>query len=215
MDIAFGAVQEFGAVAGWNDQTPDRGTTSERKFTLNKDGNETDSVTHSPKIEVNAPYKANTDGTVAMPGTIGAIVNSLVLTSIAVTTSADDFAGMTLQGHNHSENAHAASRAGTHAIPAFNGFGATDFIGGTGGTDASVESGNITIRCEHVDVNGDSGTHVDGENFHGMIEAETTWHGVPDVEAAAGWDKVTSQVKTNNQGLKTTTVRASKKVDLA
>lgn len=216
MDIAFGATQELGAITGWNEQTPDRGTNSERKFTLDKDGNETDSHVHAAKIEVNVPYVASTDGTVAIPGTIGAILNALVLTQIQINTSADDYAKMSLQAHNHNGiNNHTACRTGTHAIPNINGFGATDFLGGTAGTDAAVESSSLTIKCEHVDVNGDTGTHVDGENYHAMIEAETVWHGVPSVEAGAGWDKVTSQTNTNNQGLKTTTVKASKALSLA
>jgi hypothetical protein len=216
MDIAFGAVQELGAVSGWNEQTPDRGTNSERKFTLNKDGNESDSHVHAAKIEVNVPYVANTDGTVAIPGTLGATLNSLILTQIQINTSADDYAKMSLQAHNHAGiNDHVACKTGTHAIPNIDGFGATDFLGGTAGTDAAVESSSLTIKCEHVDINGDSGTHVDGENYHGVIEAETIWHGVPSVEAAASWDQVTSQTKTNNQGHKTTTVKGSKALALA
>jgi hypothetical protein len=215
MDIPFGAIQELGAIAGWNEQTPDRSTASDRKFTLSKDGNETDSHVHNPKVEVNVPYVADTDGTVVIPGTIGAIVNSLVLTQIQVNTTAEDYAKMSLQAHDHTENPHATVRSGTHAIPAFNGFGATDFLGGTAGTDAAVESSSLTIKCEHVDITGDGGTHVDGENYHATIEAETTWHGVPSVEADPAWDNVTSQTKTNNQGHKTTTVRGVKSVSLA
>jgi hypothetical protein len=215
MDIAFGAIQELGTIAGWNEQTPDRGTTSDRKHTLDKDGNETDSHVHNPKIEVTVPYVANTDGTVAIPGTIGAVVNSLVLTQIQINTTAEDYAKMSLQAHNHSENAHALCKSGEHSIPAIAGFGATDFLGGTAGTDAAIEASSLTIKCEHIDIAGDLGTHVDGENYHAVIEAETTWHGVPDVEADAAWDKVTSQVKTNNQGHKTTTVKGSKALALA
>ena len=153
--IPFGATQEFGAIAGWNEQSPDRATNSERKFSLNKDGEETASVVHSPKIEVNAPYDAASDGTVAIPGTLGALVNSLVLTSIDVNTVADEMAKLTLQGHNHSENPHAASdcKEAAHGISDIFGFGATDFLGGTAGTAAELKSGRITIKCEHVDEN--------------------------------------------------------------
>jgi hypothetical protein len=161
------------------------------------------------------PYVADTDGTVAIPGTIGDIINSLVLTQIQVNTSADDYAKLSLVAHDHTENPHSACRAGAHNIGVFNGFGAKDFIGGTPGTDAAVESSSLTIKCEHIDVNGNEGTHVDGENYHGLIEAETNWHGVPTTPAGAGWDKVKVTTKTNNQGLKTTTVTASQSVSLA
>ena len=215
MDIAFGATQVLGALTGWNEQTPDSAAVKERKFTLDKDGNETDSVLHSGKTEVNVPYVASTDGTVTIPGTIGVIVNSLVLTQIQANTSADDFVKLTLTAHDHDENPHGTVRVGTHSIGVIAGFGATDFLGGTAGSDAAVESSSVTIKCEHVDVNGNTGTHVDGENYHAMIEAETIWHGVPTTAAGSGWDNVKTLTKTNNQGLKTTTVTASKALSLA
>lgn len=217
--IPFGATQEFGARAGWNDQSPDRSTNKDRKFSLSKAGEETASVVHSPKIEVNAPYDAATDGTVDIPGTLGALVNSLVLTSIDVKTNTDEFAKLTLQGHNHGENPHSAGdcKEGTHGIGPILGFGATDFLGGTAGTDADLKSGGITIKCEHVDENaGTAGTHAPGgENFHGIIEAETEWLGSPETATDGSWDEVTSTTKTDNKGLKRTTVKGTKKLVLA
>ena len=215
MDIAFGATQVLGALTGWNEQSPESADSFERKSTLDKDGNESDSHLHAGKTEVNVPYVASTDGTVVIPGTIGVIVNSLVLTQIQVNTSADDYVKLSLAAHDHAENPHGTCRSGAHGIGPIGGFGATDFIGGTPGADAAVESSSLTIKCEHIDVNGNEGTHVDGENYHAMIEAETNWHGVPTTAAGSGWDNVKTATKTNNQGLKVTTVTASKKVTLA
>jgi hypothetical protein len=209
----FGATQEFGAIAGWNEQSPDRTTQKERKQTLDKDGNETDSVVHNEKIEVSVSYKAADNGTCAIPGTIGAIVNSLVLTQIAINTKADDFADMTLQGHQHSVNPHTTAKSGAHAIADIAGFGCTDFLGGTAGTTSGGPiSSSLTIKCEHKDVvAGAEGTQAEGDNFHATIEAETVWNGVPAVASDGTWDiTVNPGTKTNNQDAKTTTIRGTK-----
>lgn len=217
--IPFGATQEFGALAGWNEQSPDRSTNKDRKFSLSKDGEETNSVVHNPKVEVNAPYDAATDGTVEIPGTLGALVNSLVLTSIDVKTVADEYAKLTMQGHNHEENPHAEGdcKEAAHGIPAIYGYGATDFLGGTAGTGGELKSGGITIKCDHIDETaGTRGTHAPGgENHHGIMEAETEWLGSPAVASDGSWDDVSSTTKTDNKGLKRTTVKGTKKLVLA
>lgn len=223
MTSTFGATQSFGAQTGWNEQSADDTTGKDRAFTLDKDGNETDSVVFNEKKEVSVPYKAADNGTIAIPGTIGAILNSIHLNQIEVNTKAEDFADMTLQGHNHTVNAHTAGdcKTGTHGITEIYGFGAHCFMGGTAGTTSGgIISGKITIKVEHKDVvasaDGSIGTQCEGDNSHGLMEAETVWNGVPAVASDGSWDiTVNPGTKTANQDAKTTTVRGSKKLALA
>jgi hypothetical protein len=221
--VQFGADQLLGTFADWNEGQPDTTNNKQRKFSLSKDGEETASVLHDDKTEVSVPYEAAVSGTVALPGTIGALVNSLMLTQIQVTTEAEGFAKMTCQAHDHNDgNAHDGSEhAAAHGVGVITGFGATDFLTGTGGADASLASSSLLIKCEHVDIAGSGtaggvGTHTAGENYHGMIEAECTWNGVPATPAdVAVWDQITVQTKTNNQGMKQTIVKGVKALVLA
>ena len=221
--VQFGADQLFGALTGWNEGQPDTSNNLQRKFSLSKDGEETASVLHDDKVEVSVPYEAADDGTVALPGTIGALLNSLMLTQIQINTEAEGFAKMTLQGHDHNDgNPHdGTEKSAAHGVGPVMGFGATDFLGGTPGADASLASSSLTVKCEHVDVAGSGtaagvGTHTAGENYHGQIEAESTWNGAPAVVAdTAVWDKITTQTKTNNQGMLQTVVKGVKALVLS
>ena len=218
--ITFGASQVLGTITGWNEQQPSSGTNLQRKFSLGLTGNETADKTLDNKTEVTVPYVAATAGTVALPGTIGAVVNSLMLTSIQVNTTAEDFARLTLVAHDHNDgNPHDGSEnSGTHAIPNINGFGATDFLNGTAGDNASLASSSLTIKCEHVDILGGTGTvgtHTAGENYHAMIEAECVWNGVPTSGVGTTWTDMGSETKTNNQGFLQTTCKGVKTLALS
>lgn len=219
----FGSNQAFGALTGWNEQTTSENTGKDREHTLDKDGNETDSIVFNEKKEVSAPYKANTQGTVAIPGTIGGVINSLLLTDIDISTKADAYVEMTLGGHQHSVNPHVAGscKTGTHDLAVLNGFGARCFMGGTAGTTSGgIVSAKIKIKVEHKDVlagaDGQPGTQCEGDNTHGLMEAETVWNGVPAVASDGSWDITQNPgVATNNQDAKTTTIRGTKKILLA
>jgi hypothetical protein len=221
--IDYGATQLFGALTGWNEGQPDTSNNKQRKFSLSKDGEETASQLHDDKVEVSVPYEAATAGTVAIPGTIGALVNSLMLTQIQLTTEAEGFAKLSLQGHDHNDgNPHdGTEKSAAHGLGPVLGFGANDFLGGTPGADASLASASVVVKCEHTDIAGSGtaggvGTHTAGENFHGQIEAESVWNGVPDVAAdTATWDQVTVSTKTDNKGFKTTTVKGVKALVLS
>lgn len=223
MTSSFGAIQGFGALTGWNEQSADQNTGKDRAFTLDKDGNETDSEVFNEKQDVSVPYKATGSGTVAIPGTIGAILNSLILTQIDISTKPDDFAEMTLAGHNHTVNPHTDGdcKTGTHALAVINGFGARCFLGGTAGTTSGgIISSKITIKVDHKDVlagaDGAAGTQCEGDNTHGIMEAETVWNKVPEVASDGSWDIVVNPgTKTANQDAKTTTIRGTKKLALA
>lgn len=177
--IDYGASEGFGAFAGWESQgtTDSKGQT--RAVALDDQGEEAASQLHDEKQEVTSRYVCNND-TNTIPAEIGALVNGLILTSIAIRTSPDGFAEMTLTGHNHTENAHAESPAlkkAAHGITLAKAFGVTDFLGDSDGTNDSAISGEVTISCEHADQNDGDGDHLVGENHGGKIDAKTEWCG--------------------------------------
>lgn len=212
--ITFGAAQSFGAVSGFNEQTSSVAVSKSRASAHNAVGVEVVSSLYDERTDVSTPYKVSSAATTAiLPASIGALLNALIVTDIKVNTAAGDYAGVTIGGHNHAANAHAASPALTswvHGIALTSGFGATDFLGGTAGDNASVKSSSCTIKCDHVDEIGATGDHLVGNNFNPMVEAEVVWVGVPTTAVGAGWDSVSVVTGTDAQGLLTTTARGVK-----
>jgi hypothetical protein len=215
--ITFGAAQSFGAQTDWSEQSSSSNVVSDVAKALNNIGNQVASKVHNARTEVSTPYTANKNGNCAAPTVLGKLVNSLVLTGIEIATSATAHATMTLTGHNHADNAHADTlQQVTHGLAsAVTGFGATDFLGGTAGSAADVESGSISITCEHTDIVASDGDHLVGNNYNATVSATTVWNGVPSATVGAGWDVESVSTETTNTGFLKTTVTATKALTLA
>lgn len=200
--ITFGAgVTGFGAIDGFELQGSGSNVIYDRAVVLGTGGNEINQKLFNARTEVTATYKADLTGSApTLPLVLGALVNSLILTGINLNTINNDFATMTLTGHNHTANAHVATPLNvvTHGYTLTDGFGVTDFLGGTAGDNASPISGSINIVCDHVDRLDESGDHLIGQNFNARAEATTTWAGVPGT-ASATFDEVS--VETNQQNV--------------
>jgi len=212
--IDYGASEGFGAIAGFDSHGTEDNTTNQRATATDENGDEVASSLYDEKREVSGEYECNND-TNTVPAAVGALVNGIILTGINISTAEGRYATMSLQGHNHTENAHAAEpalRTGTHGETLAKAFGATDFLGGTAGDNASCIEGSIAITCEHVDQNDGDGDHLVGENYGAKMEARSVWSGVPSVTAGDGWD-VTTETETDEQtGFKKTTVVGVQKI---
>jgi hypothetical protein len=215
--ITFGAAASFGTLADWNYQNSTSAVVKDRARTLDRLGNEAASQLHNERTEVTSNYEAGkTSGCAVLPADIGKLVNVLIVTGIDVSTSATGFAALAVTGHNHANNAHADTlQKAAHGIATTVGFGAVDFLGGTAGVNASVESSTLSIACQHNDQVGLGGDHLVGNNFDAMINVTVVWTGVPTTAAGAGWDTVSVETATDNQGFLKTTVTATKKITLA
>lgn len=213
---SFGATSGFGTFTAWGLQGGDNpSTASERANALDENGNEVASNVTNPVTSYSANYTCNND-TNTPCAVIGKLYGSAIVTSIAIATSNAGPATMTLQGHNHGTNAHTDTlKQVAHGITVAKAFGATDFLGGTGGTSAAVVSGNITITCSHEDITDDDNEEIDGQNYLGQMVATTVWSGTVTTTAGAGWDVTSNVVTTTNQGWKTTTITATKALTLA
>jgi hypothetical protein len=216
--IQFGvSASPFGAPAGWVPRGPAISVVKDRANVLNGIGNEVASVLHNERTEVTQDFEpASATALPTVPANLGVLLDEVILTSIAISTSATGFVTMTLTGHQHATNAHTDTlKKVAHGISVSKCFGAIDFFGATPGSDSDVESSSITIACQHIDVQNGDGNQLVGENFDARISGSTTWHGVPTVVAAAGWDVTNVETTENNTGFKQTTVTAEKPLTLA
>jgi len=214
--IKFGTQTNFGTQTGWAAQAPTSGVVSQRASATGPTGNEVASKLHDEMTNYSQEFVA-ASATVAptISPTIGALIGSGILTSITINTSATDFHKQSLTGHQHSDNAHANTLLqAAHGISLSTAFGGVDFLGGTAGDNASVESSSITISCSHIDKPAADGDHLIGQNFTGKISATVTWIGVPTVSATTGWDVTSVETSESSVDFVKTTVTAEKALDL-
>jgi len=206
--IDFGASEGFGEFTGWESQSTTDNTTNQRSVALNDKGDEAASDLHDEKQEVTSRYQCQSN-TNTIPSAIGALVNALILSGINIVTGEGKAAEMTLTGHNHTNNAHAAEpalRTSDHGITVAKCFGATDFLSGTAGENASCIEGSVNITCEHADQNDGDGDHLVGENYNAKIEANSKWSGVPSANDDAAHDVTAETDEDTNTGFQTTAV---------
>lgn len=215
--IQFGATQSFGAQTGWEEQNSTVTVGSERAQAIGHTGEEVASKLYDEKTNVSTPYEASVTGSApTIPETLGALVNALDLTSINIVTKAEGFATMTLGGHNHTVNPHADTlKQAAHGFALNDGFGVTDWLAGMAGDNAGLAGSTLNISCQHKDEVAGSGAHLCGENYLGMIEATVDWIGVPTNVGGTGWDKVSTETRTDAQGFLHTIVTATKKLTLS
>jgi len=157
----------FGALTGWAIQSSNSTDENKRATAPNNIGNVTQSELYDDTTNVTTTYKAAVKTAPAIPSSIGAVVNGILLTGIQISTDSEDFATMTLTGHVHVDGGHGTCKSIAHGITLARGFGSSPF-GVTGGE--TVRSSEVSISCEHLDVPGENGHTVQGENYNPRIE---------------------------------------------
>jgi len=205
--VTWGTTTKFGTVTGWNPIGATINKTAERKVAMDGIGNEVASTTVNEGSTFSQEFQAASTSAPTIPPVLGKLVGSCILTGISITTKGSDFAKMTLTGHQHEDNAHADTlNQVTHGITMSSGFGGIDFLGGTAGDAATVESSTLNIQCGHTDSPGDDGNHYVGQNHTANATASTTWLGVPSVGIGEGWDKIETgtTVESNTNHVRTT-----------
>lgn len=179
-NVTYGAAAIFGAVTGWKYVGP--GSSS-----INKDlaeaKDEIGNVAASNLINERIDKSANLecyDDTNTIPDSIGEVVNSIALLGISIALNRNASARMTLSGHNHTANPHTSLNLAAHGITISSAFGAEDLVGGTAGDNATVESVQVNITCDHDDEADEGGLdHFCGQNNNAKIQITQTWLGVP------------------------------------
>lgn len=205
----------LGAFVGWELQSENRDDTNQRAKTLDSNGDESGSNLFNNVLNLTANYRADITGATTPEDEIGdTLSNGHVITGVTLSTVNNDFATMDLTSHKHEDgNGHDSVSNSPQAIAhgqTCNGFGAKDFMSGTAGAAADIESGSVSITCQHVDELASDGTHLVGENYDAMMEASTTWTGVPSANTDGSWDEVTVTTGVTNTGFLKTTVNGTK-----
>ena len=82
-----GATSGFGALEGWEIQSSGSNIIYDRVAVLGTGGNEINQKLFNQRTEVTTTYKSDLSGSApTIPASLGALVNSLILTSINITT---------------------------------------------------------------------------------------------------------------------------------
>jgi len=215
--VGFGCTSIFGEQTGWNPQNYTKKTSKQRARSLGGTGNETGSKLYDEKTDASQNFEAATVTAPTVAEIIGALVGGYILTAINLVTSATAMATMALTGHNHGSNAHANTlMQAAHGVTLDSGFGAQDFLEGTAGDNAEVESGNLTIALQHRDkVGGNAGAHFIGQNYDCMMTATVTWIGTPSAVSDGTWGVTESDETTGNTEDEKHTYTGTKSVALA
>lgn len=199
----------FGDQTGWEIQNSNAVDEKKRANTLGCKGDEEAAKTFDDTQRVTTTYKAIVDNP-AVPAQIGADVNGITLTEISLSTDAEDWATMTLTGHEHIDGTHGMCRAIAHGVTLDKGFGASAF-GVTGGD--SVRSSECTISCEHQDVPDGDGDTAAGENYNAKIEISVRLLGSGGI-APVGYDRLEDGEEGTNTDFQYNEIRAIKALNL-
>ena len=203
----------FGALSGWAIQDSSADDENKRANVLDENGDEATSNVYDDTTQVTTTYKASGQAGGGSPNipNIGAIVNGIVVTSISLSTDSEDFATMTLTGHVHIGGDHGTLKEKDHGITLDDAFGASAF--GVSGGD-SVRSGDCTITCEHIDVPGENGDTVAGENYDAKIELTVRLLGSGG-SAPNGYDRIGDSTTGSNTDFQYNEIRAIKGLSFA
>lgn len=213
--INFGTSSKFGTLSGLVAQDANPTISKQLARSLDEDGDEAAAKTYDEKTEVTQNFKSSSASAPTLPAKIGAKAGDYILTGINISTNWNDFAQVSLTGHNHTENAHADTlRQAAHGITLSAGFGANEFLGATAGS-AVLQSSTCNIVCQHVDANDADGDHSHGQNYDAVITVTETWQGVPTTNAGSGWTVTNVATNETNTNFVTTVVTAQKSVALA
>ena len=163
-------------------------------------------------------YKFNADtGLGAALPSIGAVSGAIMIDSIAISTSYNDYPEIIVTGHQHGAAVHANDRV-TYAIPAgiqsalTGAVGAYDFFSKSSSTVCATDS-SYTIQMTHVDVECGTGDHFVGDNVMGNEEASVTYVGdALTPTTVSGWTVTSADETDNNQEFDTSTISAHRVV---
>ena len=123
----------------------------------------------------------------------GDVHGGYVVTQLAINFKAGEYATVSVTGHQHAANTHAAGTPVGYAdvsaaVPASAGFGVPTFAGMTDGTLATGASATLTFSMQHVDVLSATGGHFVGKNLTPTAELTYQWEGTPTTpQPATGW----------------------------
>lgn len=171
-------------------------------------------------FEYSATYKycgstLGSDLDTALLDSFGQVKNSKLVDSVGIRFSSGEAVEITVNGHNHSSNAHDAA---TNAPATFDGgsiitttdgtYGVEDFLA-IGSGDSCVISADVTFELDHVDRLDSSGDHAAGENMNGRVTCTLEYLGGV-TGSPTGWVVDDTTLSDENADFDTASVTAHK-----
>ena len=139
--------------------------------------------TFNRRREITAEYEATDIGAVGGGAISIGAATALAITRIEITTTQNRHARVRVSAHAHGDGTPVHQvNARTVTLPAFDGFGATDFAQTTMGA-TEIQNGNWTFSSGHVDREGYKGDYLVGRSQNAEITMTVT--GVSDVLPAS------------------------------
>lgn len=175
--ITFESTNLFALGADFHAQTSSTTVTRERDTNLASDG---DVACESDAFNVQTNYSAeykycgtdlNTDlGTFLTA--YGDVEDSKLVTGLSIDFNNKEYPSISVEGHNHAVNPHTNASVNLRlfdigtplAIGAIGGVGVPAITGITVAATNAINSATISASHEHMDVEGPSGDHFDGQN---------------------------------------------------
>jgi hypothetical protein len=203
----------FGTLSGWVIQDATADDENKRANVLDAVGNEAAANLFDDTTQVTTTYKASSSDPTSGPSIpdLGEDVGGVTVTSISLSTDAEDYATMTLTGHEHIDGGHGTVRNVAHGIALDRAFGASAF--GVSGGD-SIRSSECTISCEHIDVPGDDGATKAGENYDPKVEITVRVLG-SGASLDAAYDRIGDSTEGSNTDFQYQTLRGYKKLSFS
>lgn len=140
--------------------------------------------------------------------TFGEVADSKAVDEITIVFKQDAQPEVTINGHNHTDNAHAAlANADVSAlIPDEGGVGVPDFVANSN-TDATPTSLTFRISLTHVDKQDADNKHWVGENQNFRVDVTAEYLGVP-VLTLGSWVKDSDTTNDANTDFDTYSISA-------
>jgi hypothetical protein len=222
--VDLGATDHFALGVNFHEQSSSSEPFSTEEVALASDGDVACTNTHDSGTNYSATYKyCGTDlaDDLAATGTaFGTVVNSILPTTIDFDFSVGAQPELTLNGHNHDNNAH---DSGTNSpnlfnfsavLPAAIGTGVPNFVTVAGETSgaASRNSASLSIAVNHIDKEGNSGHHV-GESITCRVDLSVDYEGVSGSPTAGNWLQILTASNDANEDTDTSSLTAHQYID--
>jgi len=215
------ATDHFSLGANFAVQTSNNNDTKDVYRAFNGDGDEGCVTTFNNRNEYTASYvhcgsDLDTDlGTLLTA--FGGQHNSIQVTDVSISFSADSHATIDVTGHQHDSNAHSSDIGQANLVSVipdgFGGVGVPAFWSNADANSTPV-SATLNLTLEHFDQIGADGEHFAGANTRIRAELSVTYAGAPTL-TTTGWTVSEEDLAESNEEFDTTAITADKYFDQA
>lgn len=172
---------------------------------LNAVGDESASKTYDGKTVGSVVLECQTEtGNLSLPN-VGGVSGGYLVENWSLVYSPTGWPRLTINLHNHDDNAHADGNKFAPSLTCPAQFGCPSTLGfSTTDTDVGVRGITYTLGCQHVDENDGVGAHLAGASRDGAETLAVEFTKVPaDMTGPADWDEMGDDEKHGNTAAET------------